>query len=88
MSATLFTVWILLETVIKGIETSVPDMSVLGNGPLPKQITTGISNEIKWILNLLALKDYLFLLLIISGVCLLGYIVFKCKENKYELNND
>ena len=88
ISAAFFVAWALLKTIIKGAETATPNMDALRNNPLSKEIHMGTPNEVKQVFNLIALKDYLFILLIIAGVALIGYIILKCKEDKQELKNN
>ena len=90
ISTAFFVAWALLKTIIKGAETAIPNIDALKDNPLPlsKEIYVGMSNEVKQVFNLIALKDYLFILLIIAGVALVGYIVFKYKEDRQELKNN
>lgn len=87
ISAAFFVIWVILKTIIRGAETAIPNMDALRNDPLSKEIHMGTPNEVKQVFNLIALKDYLFILLIIAGVALVGYIIFKYKEDRQELKN-
>lgn len=80
--------WAILKIIIRGVETAIPNIDDLKNNPLSKEIHMGTPSEVKQVFNLIALKDYLFILLIISGVSLVGYIILKYKENKQELKNN
>lgn len=85
ISAAFFVIWVILKTTIRGAETAIPNMDALKNNPLSKEIHMGAPNEVKQVFNLIALKDYLFILLIIAGVALVGYIIFKYKEDRQDL---
>ena len=87
ISAAFFVIWVILKIIIRGVETATPNMDALRNNPLSKEIHMGTPNEVKQVFNLIALKDYLFILLIIAGVALVGYIIFKYKEDRQELKN-
>lgn len=85
MHIAFFVIWVILKTIIRGAETAIPNMDALKNNPLSKEIHTGMPNEVKQIFNLISLKEYLLILLIISGVSLIGYIIFKYKEDRQDL---
>lgn len=88
ISTAFFVTWAILKIIIRGVETAIPNIDALKNNPLSKEVHMGTPNEIKQVFNLIALKDYLFILLIIAGVALAGYIVLKYKEDRQELKNN
>lgn len=88
LSTVFFVIWALLKTVIKGAEIATPNMDIFKDNPISEEIKAGMSNDIKQVFNILALKEYLFILLIMAGIFLICFIIFKRKENKKELDGD